>query len=337
MKEAYLYEKLKDKKVRCNLCNHRCIIQDGKAGICQVRKNIDGVLYSLVYEKAIASHIDPIEKKPLFHFYPGSRSFSIATIGCNFKCLHCQNADISQFPRERGGIIGEDLSCEKIVELAQKNNCKSISYTYTEPTIFFEYAYDTACLAKQKGIYNNFVTNGYMTKEALDFISPYLNAANVDLKAFSNEFYKKICGAKLEPVLESLKYMKKLGIWLEVTTLIIPTLNDSEKELKEIAEFILKELGSDVPWHVSQFYPTYKLSNLYHTPVATLRKAREIGLEVGLKYVYTGNVVGDEGENTFCYNCHKTLIKRFGYHIREYNISDGKCKFCNAKIDGIGL
>ncbi len=329
-----LYEKL-DGQVKCGLCAHRCTIMEGKRGICGVRENVHGKLYSLVYGKAIASHADPIEKKPFFHFYPGSNSFSIATVGCNFRCKHCQNYDISQMPRDQNKINGRDLSPAEVVELSLSYNCNSISYTYTEPTIFFEYAYDTAKLAKEKGLCNTFVTNGYMTKEALNTIKRYLDAANVDLKGFTEKFYREICGARLEPVLDTLKRMKKLGIWVEVTTLVIPTLNDSKEELQQIAEFIKNELGKGTPWHVSRFSPAYKLTHLNSTPIETLLKAREVGLNAGLRYVYTGNIPGDEGENTYCYNCKELLIRRYGFEVLENKIKDSRCPNCGVKIDGV--
>ncbi|MBI4618708.1 MAG: AmmeMemoRadiSam system radical SAM enzyme [Desulfobacterales bacterium] len=336
MKEAMLYDKSGDGKVKCSLCNHRCTIAPLKRGVCGVRENREGVLYSLVYNKAISRNVDPIEKKPIFHLFPGSESFSIATAGCNFKCLHCQNSDISQMPRDQDLIPGRDLEPKEIVSQALQYNCKSISYTYTEPTIFFEYAYDTAELAHKKGIKNVFVTNGYMTKEALHKIRPYLDAANVDLKSFSDDFYKEICGAKLNFVLDSIRTLKELGVWVEITTLIIPTLNDGEEELKSIAEFI-KEVGEEIPWHVSAFHPTYKLLDRPRTSAKTLHRAREIGLGVGLRYVYCGNIPGDEGENTYCYNCKELLIQRYGYQILKNRVKDGLCPDCEAKIDGIGL
>ena len=246
MREAMFYERLEGNLVKCNLCSHRCRIPESKRGVCGVRENRDGTLYSLVYGRAVAQAVDPIEKKPLFHFYPGSRIFSIATVGCNFRCLNCQNYDISQMPREYGSIIGESLSPEEVVEKAKRYGCRSIAYTYTEPTVFFEYAYETAKLASKEGIKNVFVTNGYITEEALRELAPYLDAANIDLKGFSEEFYRKVCGASLEPVLESIKLHRELGIWVEVTTLIIPTLNDSEEVLKGIAEFI-SGVGEDIP------------------------------------------------------------------------------------------
>jgi pyruvate formate lyase activating enzyme len=278
--------------------------------------------------------VDPIEKKPFFHFLPGSRAFSVAAPGCNFRCLHCQNHEISQLPRDKEIIMGEKVSAEEIVSLALQHNCASISYTYTEPTIFFEYAYDTARIARAKGLKNNFVTNGYMTGEALDMIAPYLDGANVDLKSFSEAFYKKVCGAKLKPVLESIHKMHALGIWVEVTTLIIPTLNDAEEELRKIARFLLS-VSPSIPWHVSAFYPTYRMMDKPRTSPEIIRRAREIGLEEGLRYVYIGNIPGEEGENTSCYHCQKVLIRRYGYQIAENNIPGGKCPFCGHSIEGV--
>jgi pyruvate formate lyase activating enzyme len=334
MKEAYLYDKRPGKKVRCFLCSHRCLIADGKRGVCCVRENKEGILYSLVYEKLISANVDPIEKKPFFHFLPGSKSFSVAAPGCNFRCLHCQNHEISQLPRDKEIIMGEKVSAEEIVSLASKNNCASISYTYTEPTIFFEYAFDTARISRAKGLKNNFVTNGYMTAETLDMVAPYLDGANVDLKSFSEEFYKRVCGARLKPVLESITWMHELGIWVEVTTLIIPTLNDAEGELRKIARFLLS-VSSAIPWHVSAFYPTYRMMDKPRTPPEIIRRAREIGLEEGLRYVYSGNIPGDEGENTSCYHCKKMLIRRYGYQIAENSITEGKCPYCGTSIEGV--
>jgi len=336
MKEAMFFEKLDDKRVKCNLCRHHCVIEDGKKGICRVRENHGGVLYSLVYRKLISENIDPIEKKPLYHFYPGTTSFSVATVGCNFRCLNCQNYEISQLPKGIGQIVGRDVAPEKIVEDALSHSCKSIAYTYTEPTIFFEYAYEIAKIATQKSLKNVFVTNGYTTREALTTIKPFLHAANVDLKSFSDETYKKLCGARLENVLDCIRSYKEMGIWIEITTLVIPEINDSESELRQIAEFI-KSVGPEIPWHVSRFYPRYRLIEKPPTPVDTLRIAREIGLEVGLRYVYEGNVPGEGGENTYCYKCKKVLIKRYGYQIIENNIVNLKCPECNTTIDGIGM
>jgi pyruvate formate lyase activating enzyme len=336
MKQALFQETKEEKKVQCSLCCHRCLIADGRRGICAVRENKGGVLYSLVYDKLIAQNIDPIEKKPLFHFLPGSLSYSIATPGCNFRCLHCQNADISQLPRDRGGsILGEAVSPEKIVAAAKAAQCASISYTYTEPTIFFELAYDTARLAVDAGLKNVFVTNGYITPEALEVVRPYLHAANIDLKGFTEDFYKKVCGARLKPVLDAIGLYKKAGIWIEITTLIIPGLNDSDKELKEIAEFI-KSVGEEIPWHVTAFHPTYKLSDRPRTPTLTLQRARKIGLDAGLRYVYMGNIPGEGGEDTSCWKCKKTLVRRAGFFVEENNIiKKGTCSHCGAVIDGV--
>ncbi len=336
--EAYLYETLKDNKVKCNLCNHRCVITQGKRGICGVRENQEGILKTLVYGKLIARHIDPIEKKPLFHLLPGSLSYSIATVGCNFRCLFCQNADIAQMPSDNKGlIIGDPSTPEDVINAAVKGGCKSIAYTYTEPTVFFEFAHDTAKLAKKRGIYNVFVTNGYMTSEAIEMVSPYLDAANVDLKAFNDNFYKNYCSSKLEHVKKTLQTMKTLGIFVEVTTLLIPGLNDDKTELKDLASFIAKSLGPETPWHISRFHPTYKLTDRPPTPVKTLVMAREIGINAGLKYVYTGNVPGENGEKTFCYNCGRILIDRWGYTISKNIIKNGRCPHCGVIINGVGM
>ena len=336
MKEAMFFETLENNKVRCNLCRHHCVIANGKKGICRVRENQEGILYSLVYRKLISDNIDPIEKKPLYHFYPGTTSFSIATVGCNFRCLNCQNYEISQLPKDHEQIIGRDIAPEKIVEDALSYNCKSISYTYTEPTIFFEYAYEVAKIASSKSIKNVFVTNGYITRGALKEIKPYLHAANIDLKSFSNETYKKICGAKLEEVLDCIRSYKEMGIWIEVTTLIIPEVNDSISELKQIANFICS-VGPEIPWHVSRFYPRYRLIEKPPTPIELLSTAHQIGIDAGLRYVYEGNVPGDGGENTYCYKCKKLLIKRYGYQILINNIVNQKCPACDTPIDGVGL
>jgi pyruvate formate lyase activating enzyme len=337
MKEAMLYEKLSEGKVKCNLCNHRCTIKDGSYGICGVRQNVDGSLFSLVYERIVASHIDPIEKKPLFQFYPGSKAYSIATVGCNFTCRHCQNSDISQLTREKKGYInGEKIGPEEIVREAHSSGCKSIAYTYTEPTIFFELAYETAQRAHDKGIKNIFVSNGYMTSEALEEISPYLDGINIDLKSFTEKFYKEICGGRVKPVLDNIKLAKTLGIWVEVTTLIIPTLNDSQDELRQIAEF-LRDVDSNIPWHISQFYPTYHMTNLPRTPVETLHMAREIGIKTGLHYVYEGNVPGRGNENTYCHQCGELLIERWGYSIVKNATKDGHCPSCQGFVAGVGL
>jgi pyruvate formate lyase activating enzyme len=334
MKEAMLYSPLEEGKVRCYLCNHHCIISPSKRGICGVRENREGKLYTLVFGRAISLNVDPIEKKPIFHLYPGSTSFSIATVGCNFRCLQCQNHEISQIPADQGRIDGSTVAPSKIVSLAKENRCQSISYTYTEPTIYFEYAYETAALASKDGIKNIFVTNGYMTEEALKTIQPYLDAANVDLKSFQEKFYKEICGSRLKPVLENLKLMREMGIWVEITTLVIPTLNDSDKEFEEIAQFIVS-LGPEVPWHISAFYPTYKMLNLPRTPASLLHRAREIGIKAGLRYVYCGNIPGEEGEDTFCPQCGRKVIERVGFRVVKNDVVKGGCLHCHTKIDGV--
>jgi pyruvate formate lyase activating enzyme len=333
-KEAMLYEKLDNKMVHCFLCGHQCRIGDGKAGFCGVRKNEAGTLFSLVYRNAISTNVDPIEKKPLYHFLPGTQSFSIATAGCNFRCGFCQNWEISQMNiLEVPDYISRDLGPDAVVSGAIRKNCQSISYTYTEPTIYFEYAYDCAKIAREKGLKNVFVTNGYMSKEALQAIQPYLDAANVDLKYFKDESYRKVCSGSLQPVLDSIKLMKDLGIWVEVTTLVVPGSNDSREELKGIAEF-LAGVDKFMPWHISRFFPNYKLTDLDATPEATLKMAEEIGSKAGLKYVYVGNVSG-YGNDTHCHSCKKLLIKREGFSIIDNKVREGKCVFCQEKIPGV--
>jgi len=294
MKECLLYSKSGDYTF-CGTCNHRCRIAPYKTGICGVRENQNGKLNLLVYGRIIAENIDPIEKKPLYHFMPGTFSLSIATVGCNFRCLWCQNADISQCTKEKNSrsdvtnTLGIEMTPEQIVEDAKKNHCPSISYTYTEPTIFLEFALDTMKLAKKAGLKNIWVSNGYMTKECLTLIAPYLDAINVDLKGFSEENYLKYSGAKLQPVLDNIKNIFKRGIHIEVTTLIIPTVNDDEKQLNDIAKF-LASISKRIPWHISRFFPTYKMTDVPPTPVETLKLAETLGKKAGLKYIHFGNV-----------------------------------------------
>ncbi|UCH81168.1 MAG: AmmeMemoRadiSam system radical SAM enzyme [Nitrospiraceae bacterium] len=332
MKEAMFYGKRDGLKVKCILCAHNCIIPEGKKGICSVRENRNGILYSLVYGKLISMNIDPIEKKPLFHFCPESTSFSISTVGCNFKCKHCQNYDIAQYPKTHDKIPGEDVTPEKVVHAAEKAGCKSISYTYTEPTVFFEFAYDCARIAHQRGIKNVFVSNGYTGTEAAKKIIPYIDGNNIDLKG-DDQFYKKVCGARLKPVLDTIRLMKESGVWVEITTLIIPSYNDSDEVLQDIIEFILS-VDPAIPWHVTQFYPTYEILDKPRTPVETLRRARDMGLKAGLKYVYEGNVPGEGGENTYCPDCGELLIERIGYNTSN-KIKNGTCFKCSAKIEGV--
>lgn len=337
MREALLYSPLDGEQVHCHLCQHFCKIADGHRGICGVRENRAGKLYSLVYGLAVATNIDPIEKKPLFHLQPGSSSFSIATVGCNFKCRHCQNWQIAQYPQMRPGKLpGEKLTPETIVAQAEAAGCTSIAYTYTEPTIYFEYAYDTAKLASAAGIKNVFVSNGYTSADALRTIAPYLDAANIDLKSFSDDFYRKVCGAKLQPVLDCIRLYRELGIWIEVTTLIIPGYNDSSAELRQIAEFIMS-VGADIPWHVSAFYPTHKLLDAPRTSAEILHRARQIGLDAGLYYVYEGNIPGSGAENTYCHQCGELQIERYGFSIRRNLLEKGRCRSCAAVMDGVGM
>ncbi|GAB4489655.1 MAG: AmmeMemoRadiSam system radical SAM enzyme [Thermodesulfovibrionales bacterium] len=334
MKEALLYDKPGGSDVRCRLCCHACLIRNGQRGICAVRENRDGVLYSLVYGKVISMNVDPIEKKPIFHLLPGTTSLSIATVGCNFRCRHCQNYEISQYPRERTfDIPGRDTTPEEVVQAAVDNHCASISYTYTEPTIFFEFALDCARLARARGIKNIFVSNGYTGPDATRMIAPFLDANNIDLKG-GDRFYREVCGARLQPVLDTIRLMKELGVWVEVTTLVIPGYNDSDADLAAIAEFI-HSVDPSIPWHVSQFTPTYKLQDAPRTPVATLRRAREIGLASGLKHVYEGNVPGEDGESTFCPSCGKLLVKRVGYRIVDNSLEAGACPACATRISGV--
>lgn len=335
MKEAMFYQKLDGGRVRCGLCRFRCLIGTGKRGHCRVRENRDGILYSLVYGRVVAEHVDPIEKKPLFHVLPSSRSYSVATVGCNFRCLHCQNYSISQ-PEERSvENSGSFVAPETIVERALAAGCSSISYTYTEPTIFFEYAYDIAVLARAAGLKNIFVSNGYITTEALAVIAPFLDAANIDLKGFTDSFYGEVVGASLGEVLDCIRDYKRHGIWLELTTLVIPNCNDSEDELRDLARFIATEIGPETPWHVTQFYPTYRLQNEPRTPVSTLRAARDIGIAAGLRYVYEGNVPGEGGENSSCPSCGALLIERHGFSIRKNLLARGHCPGCGFQVDGI--
>jgi len=335
MHEAQFYRREKETGLICSLCNHACHIKNGQRGICGVRENRDGTLYSLVYGRLIAEHSDPIEKKPLFHFLPGSRSYSIATVGCNFSCLHCQNASISQYPHLHGGAIaGEEKTPEMIVAAARASGCTSISYTYVEPTIFYEFAHDCSTLARKQNLRNIFVSNGYMSPEAARQLAPVLDGINIDIKAFTDDFYKKICKARLQPVLDTVQLMVKLGVWVEVTTLIIPGLNDSEEELRNIARFI-RDIDPGIPWHVSAFYPTHLLTKPPPTPRDTLRRAREIGLGEGLHFVYEGNVAGEGGENSFCPSCGNELISRLGFAIQHNSMDGDRCGKCGQVIPGV--
>ncbi|MFO7911391.1 MAG: AmmeMemoRadiSam system radical SAM enzyme [Desulfotignum sp.] len=337
IKEAMLYEKPEDRednRVHCFLCSHHCRISDTKFGVCRVRQNRGGVLYTHVYGETIAMNIDPVEKKPLYHFLPGSRSFSVATKGCNFQCGFCQNWQISQTSKDGSGLSGTPFPPADIVHRAKKEGCQSIAYTYTEPTIFFEYAYDTAALASQEGIYNVFVTNGYMTPEAIKTIHPYLDGANVDLKSFQDDFYRKTCNGKLQPVLDTIRLMRNLDIWVEVTTLVVPGQNDNPAELKDIAQFIA-DVDTDIPWHISRFHPDYKVSDGGATPVQTLQKAKSLGRDAGLKYIYVGNVMGED-RDTDCPKCGETLIRREHFAPNQIRVTDDStCPGCGEHIAGV--
>ena len=329
--EAVLYEKLEDKKVRCNLCARRCLIKDGALGFCLVRKNEGGTLFSLVYAKAISACADPIGKKPLSHFNPGALVMSIATIGCNFRCKFCDNWMISQEKK----TAGRHFSPEEVVKATKDNGCQGISYTYTEPTIFFEYAYDTAKLAHQVGFFNTFVTNGYMTPEAVKTISPCLDAATVDFKGGGDpDFYKNFSAVpSVEPIYESLKEMKKNDIHIEITNLVVPKTGDSIERIKELAAWTKNALGKDTPFHLLRFHPDYQLTTIPSTPIKTLDKAYAAVKEAGLNYVYMGNVPGHPYENTYCPNCNELLIKRFSFEITKWNLTkDMRCPACGQEI-----
>ncbi|KPK56144.1 MAG: radical SAM protein [Thiotrichales bacterium SG8_50] len=358
--EARFYEPQPHARVLCTLCPHDCHIAEGGRGACGVRYNHAGKLYTLVYDKIVAREVNPIEKKPLFHFQPGSYAYSVSTVGCSLRCLFCQNWQISQWPKEGlpkhldaeeraddeticpqlaqlGAVIpGEPVTPRAIVDAALKTGCQSISYTFTEPTIFFELAFDTAVLARERGLKNNFVSNGFINAAPLRDLATVLDGVNVDLKFFTEESYRRLSRARLAPVLDAIRLYHELGVWVEVTTLIIPGLNDSDKELSDIADFICS-VGPEIPWHVTQYYPAYKMHDRLPTPVATLRRARQIGSDAGLRYVYEGNVPGEGGENTYCYACGSLLIERYGFHVRLNRIRADRCPDCGALIDGIGM
>lgn len=335
---AWLSKKLKSGKVLCEACSQSCTLNEGEYGICGVRKVEDGELRLLVYGLVAAVNIDPVEKKPMFNFLPNSRAFSFGTVGCNFSCKFCQNYEISQYPKEHNHeIVGHELSPERIVELAIENSCESIAYTYNEPVVFFEYTYDTAKLAHEKGLKNIYVTSGFETHKAIDLLEPYLDGMNIDIKSFSNDFYKDISGARLKPVLDTVKYAHEKGIWVEVTTLLIPGKNDSDEEIRQIARF-LAELDTSIPWHISAFHPMYKMLDVPRTPASTLLRAYKIGQEEGLKYIYVGNIDDEDHESTYCPGCRERVIDRTG-HIGQFVTNhlkkDGKCPYCRYKLEGV--
>lgn len=334
MHPARLWKPLKDNQVQCRLCSHVCVVDPGERGRCGVRVNQDGKLYTLVYDRAAALNIDPIEKKPLYHFLPGTRSLSFGTMGCNLGCSFCQNYTLSQPPRQGKPVQGHPVTPELLVQTALDAGCRSISYTYSEPTVFFELMQDTAKLAKKKGLANVMVSNGFMSPQCLDELAPLIDAANVDLKAFTPGFYEKVCQARLEPVKANLVRIRELGWWLEVTTLVIPGLNDSDQELAAMAAFIAEKLGKSTPWHLSRFHPTYELQDRPSTPASTLEKAWTAGKQAGLEYVYLGNVPGDPHNATLCPGCGKQVLTRSGFSVTGEAAGQGTCPSCGAAIAG---
>lgn len=320
------------KTVQCELCPNGCVLEEGQRSRCRTRVNRNGTLYSLVYGKPCAVHVDPIEKKPFFHFLPGTTAFSIATAGCVLSCKFCQNWQISQASPEDTDTY--DLPPEKVVKNALSYRCKSVTYTYTEPTVFYEYMYDTAVIAKKSGIRNTMHSCGYINEKPLRRLSRYMDAADIDLKGFTEDFYARICNGRLKPVLDSLVVLKEEKVWLEITNLVVPTLNDDMKSIRDMSRWIMKNLGEDVPLHFSRFFPHYKLTNLPPTPLDTLTEARKTAMDAGLRFVYIGNI-RHEAESTFCPKCKKLLIERIGYFVKQNNVSDGKCRFCRVNIPGV--
>ncbi len=337
MKEALLYKKLPNKKVRCGVCQRRCTITTGQIGYCGTRANEKGKLYTLIYEVVSSINVDPVEKKPLFHFYPGTQALSLGTLGCNFRCIHCQNWEISYAKLEphKLQLDSHTLTPEETITLAKKYNAKGIAWTYNEPTIWFEYTLDSAKLAKKAGLYTVYVTNGFITPEALDMIGPYLDAFRVDIKSMNKNVCRELTHMKdFENILAVSKRAKeKWNMHVEFVTNIIPGYNDKDKELEKIAQAIKKELGPDTPWHVTRFYPAAQLNNIPPTPIETLEKARQIGRKVGLSFVYIGNVAQHEGENTYCPRCNQLVIERKGYFVKLLGVKNGKCKFCGRDLN----
>ena len=334
MKEARYYTPLADKKVKCDLCPHNCVLKDGQTGICRTRRNENGKLYTLAYANPCAINLDPVEKKPLFHFLPGHTTLSIATAGCNLRCLHCQNATISQVSPEE--VVNMPYDPIDVVKVAKKNNILSISYTYTEPIVFYEYVLDTAKLARKNGLKNIIVSAGYINPEPLQELSQYIDAANIDLKSFDDNHYRKVNSARLEPVLQTLKILKQNNVWLEITNLIIPGYNDSDENFEKMTQWLAQNGFADTPLHFSRFYPTYKLNDAPPTPVETIERAVEIARKNGILYVYGGNIAGHNSENTYCPQCGKVLIERTGFiSTIKKTFKDGKCTKCGKEIAGV--
>ncbi len=336
-KEAFLTKSLSGDTVQCQTCEHFCALKPSEVGKCGVRRNVDGTLYLVVYGEAIAVHVDPIEKKPLFHFMPGGDILSIGTYGCNFRCPFCQNWQMSQardFDDHRD-YLGQPAMPQLLIDTCLKNDIPMIAYTYNEPTVFFEYTYDTAKLAHEHGIKNVYVSNGYMSEAALDMIEPYLDGINVDLKAFTETFYRERCQARMEPVKRNIAHIaRETDIWVEVTTLLIPGLNDSDEELEALATW-LAEVDPDMPWHVSAFHPDYHMQDRPRTPRHDLARAYEIGKQAGLHYVYVGNVMDADRESTYCPQCGEKLIQRHWYSLREMWRERGVCPKCDHAIAGV--
>ncbi len=337
MQSARLWEKIREEKVQCRLCNHFCKLESGEKGLCGVRLNQNGELQTLVYDQVAAVNLDPIEKKPLYHFYPGSKSFSIGTMGCNLACDFCQNSSLSQGPKLTGQIRGDQVSPQKLIQAARDYGADNISYTYSEPTVFFELMQDAATLAKKQGLQNVLVSNGFMSKQCLQELQWLVDAINVDLKAFHSDFYTRFCKAELKPVLQNLVTVKEMGWWLEVTTLIIPSLNDSRQELNDLSQFIVQDLGREVPWHISRFHPAHKMQDREATSVQTLEQAYELGKKNGLQYIYLGNVPMHNTQSTYCPGCGATVIERKGFSLGSSNLQQGKCLSCQTPIAGRGL
>lgn len=337
MQEGLLWEKLENKAVRCNVCHFRCVIGEGKIGVCRVRVNRDGVLYNLLDSHVSSWALDPVEKKPLFHFFPGSPVLSFGTWGCNFRCRGCQNYEISRSYLVERQIerVSETISPSQAVKMALEMGAKGISWTYNEPVIWFEYTLETAKLAKASNLYTAYVTNGSMTEDAIDLIGPFLDAYRVDIKAFSNSTYRKITPIfEFEKILDSVIYAKtKWGVHVEIVTNIIPTVNDDIEELRMLARWIRDYLGKSTPWHVTRFYPYLEFSHIPPTPVEELEKIRDAGIAEGLNFVYVGNVLGHPYEDTYCPKCRRRVIKRSGFSIVENNTKDGKCVFCNENLN----
>ncbi|MCX6094736.1 MAG: AmmeMemoRadiSam system radical SAM enzyme [Candidatus Bipolaricaulota bacterium] len=334
MKEATLYDRGRDNSVHCRLCAHECTIAPGSRGLCGVRENDGGTLYALTYGRLVARDIDPIEKKPMFHFYPGSRAYSIATVGCNFTCQNCQNHFISQYPHQHDGrLVGDAAEPDEIVQEAIRTGCRSIAYTYTEPTIALEFYLEVMRRARAADLANVWVSNGYFSHDTADALLPWLDGINIDLKGISDEFYHRVVGGNVRPVLDSIERVHEEGVWVEVTTLVIAELNDSNDELRWTAEAIAG-ISTSIPWHVSRFFPAFRMIQHAPTPVETLERARRIGLDVGLHYVYLGNVP-DEGEETHCPSCGAVVIRRRGYFVWENRLTGGTCPSCGAPVDGV--